>query len=377
MSDSFRALLGGVTPAGFLKAHWQKQPRLVRAAIPGFGGMFDRAALFALAQRDDVESRLVVNTRGRYSLAHGPFRRAELRSLPARGWTLLVQGVNLHSAEADALLRRFAFVPFARLDDVMVTFAAPDGGVGPHVDSYDVFLLQGFGSRRWRYGAQSDLSLVEGLPLKILQHFAPSEEAILGPGDMLYLPPDHAHEGTAIEACTTYSIGFRAESAQALAERFLDFLHDAIDIEGRYADPDLTPTAEPARVDARMRRRSAQMLSRIRWDEKVVGRFLGCMLSEPKANVVFDPPKRAASRTSFAARIAAKGILLDRRAGLLYDETRFYLNGAEVSMPANGVRALRAFANERRLSARTCAALDDGTLELLHAWYRDGFVTSG
>ena len=377
MSDSHRALLGGLSPAQFLRTHWQKQAHLVRAAIPGFAGMFDRAALVALAQRDDVESRLIVNARRSYTLSHGPFRPAHFRSLPARGWTLLVQGVNLVSDEADALLRRFSFIPFARLDDVMVSFAVPEGGVGPHFDSYDVFLLQGFGRRRWRYGMQRDLSLVEGLPVKILHRFSPEHDAILDPGDMLYLPPDHAHEGTAIDACTTYSIGFRAESAQALGENFLDFLHDAIRIEGRYADPDLAPTDAPARIDARMRRRTATMLAPIRWNEDVVGRFLGCMLSEPKPTVVFDPPKRAASRATFARRIAAKGVVLDRRAPLLYDEVRFYLNGSEIPAPDGDLEALRTLANERRLSARACASLADGTLGLLHEWYRDGFVTFG
>jgi len=377
MPDSHRTLLGGLTPAGFLRAHWQKQARLVRAAIPGFVGMFDRAALTALAQRDDVESRLIVNSRGRYTLSQGPFRRADFRALPARGWTLLVQGLNLHSDEADALLRRFAFIPFARLDDVMVSFAVPDGGVGPHFDSYDVFLLQGFGRRRWRYGTQRDLSLVADLPLKILRNFTPNDEAILEPGDMLYLPPDHAHDGTAIDACTTYSIGFRALSAQSLGERFLDYLHDAIDLEGRYADPDLVPTGEPARIDARMRRRTATMLARIRWNEEVVARFLGCMLSEPTSTVVFDPPKHALSRAAFARRIANNGVELDRRTLLLYDEGRFYVNGMEVAVAKGSVRTLRILANQRRLSARACARLADGTLQLLHEWYRDGFVIPG
>ena len=374
MPDTHRVLLGGLTPATFLRTHWQKQARLVRGAMPGFTGMFDRASLEKLAQRDDVESRLIVSTRGRFTLAHGPFRRADFRALPARGWTLLVQGLNLHSDAADALLRRFAFIPFARLDDVMASFAVPAGGVGPHVDSYDVFLLQGFGRRRWRYGRQRDLALVEGLPLKILRRFVPTHDAILEPGDMLYVPPDYAHDGTAVDECTTYSIGFRAETAQALGERFLDFLRDALRLDGRYGDPDLTPASEPARIDERMRKRMATMLERIRWDETVVARFLGCSLSEPEPTVVFDPPTSALSAAAFARRIAVNGVALDRRALLLYDEAQFYLNGSEIAAPAGSRRALRTLANERRLSARTCARLSDGTLKLLHSWYRDGFV---
>ena len=135
--------LGGLAATAFLRRHWQKEPLLARGAIPGFTGLFGVPELVALARRDDVESRLVVRDGGRWSLAHGPFRRADFKSLPARNWTLLVQGVNLVHPAGDALLRRFSFLPFARLDDLMVSYAAPGGGVGPHVDSYDVFLLQG------------------------------------------------------------------------------------------------------------------------------------------------------------------------------------------------------------------------------------------
>src|SRR5688500_2320287 len=266
MSDSERALLGGQTAAGFLRRHWQKRACLVRDAVPGLQGPFDRESLITLAARDDVESRLVIRERGRYTLAHGPFRRNEFRSLPSRGWTLLVQGLNLHSDAADALLRSFAFLPYARLDDLMASYAVPGGGVGPHYDSYDVFLLQGSGRRRWRHGRQRDLSLVQGLPLKILRNFTPSHTHVLHAGDMLYLPPRDAHEGVALDECVTYSIGFRAASAQELAQAFLAFVADGTSVEGRYADAGLRPTREPARIDGRMQRHMITVANRIRWD---------------------------------------------------------------------------------------------------------------
>ena len=250
---STRTLLGGHAPATFLRRYWQKEARLVRDAVPGFAGLFSRKALFDLAGRDDVESRLVVRGRGTWTMEHGPFRRARFSALPATGWTLLVQGVNLHSDAADALLRRFAFLPYARLDDLMVSYAAPGGGVGPHFDSYDVFLLQGEGRRRWRYGRQADLSLKAGLPVKILRRFTPQQDAVLAPGDMLYLPPSYAHDGVAVDACTTYSIGFRAPSHNEIAQAFLDHLRDELALEGRYADPDLEAsgrTRTHRRVDA-------------------------------------------------------------------------------------------------------------------------------
>lgn len=376
MSGRARALLGGLSPARFLRRHWQKEPCLVRCALPDFAGLLNRASLVELAARDDVESRLVVKTGARYSLSHGPFRPSAFRSLPARGWTLLVQGVNLHSGAADALLRRFAFLPFARLDDLMVSYAVEGGGVGPHFDSYDVFLLQGAGRRRWRFGRQADLALVPGLPVKVLRRFRPEHDEVLGPGDLLYVPPQCAHEGIALGECITYSIGFRAESAQALATSFLDFLRDELDLAGRYTDPDLKATHEPARIGARMQQRTAGMLKAVRWDLDLVGRFLGRHLSEPKPQVVFDAPSPSLPRGRFARRIEKRGVALDARAQLLYDDERLYINGLDTPYPSDAA-GLRKLANERALPAAACADLPPDTLDLLHEWYRDGFLAPG
>jgi 50S ribosomal protein L16 3-hydroxylase len=368
------ALLGGLTAATFLARHWQKDALLVRGAVPDFAGPFSAAQLVRLAQRDDVESRLVVRDGARWSLAHGPFRRADFKALPARNWTLLVQGANLHTKEGDALLRQFAFLPYARLDDLMISYAAPGGGVGPHVDSYDVFLLQGFGRRRWRYGRQDDCTLDERLPLKILKRFVPSHDSVLGPGDMLYLPPQFAHEGTALEACTTCSIGFRAAGANELATAFLDFLRDEVELPGRYADPDLAPTRNPARIDAAMRRQCGRMLARIRWDAADVARFLGCSLSEPKPHVFFDPPAAPLPRAAFARAAARHGVRLDRRTQLLYDNHHLFINGTARPWPAEGARTLARLADRRTLGARDAAALPAPVVALLHDWYRDGFL---
>ena len=369
--------LGGISVPRFLARHWQRRARLVRDAIAGFTGPFDREGLQRLATRDDVESRIVVRTRGRYALEHGPFTRSRLRALPRTGWTLLVQGLNLHSDAADALLRRFDFVPFARLDDLMASFAVEGGGVGPHFDSYDVFLLQGFGRRRWRYGRQRDLSLVPGVPVKLLANFEPTQDAVLGPGDMLYLPPQIAHDGVAIEPCITYSIGFRAPSSQELATAFLDFLRDDVELEGRYADPGLEPSREPARIDARMHARIAATLAKIRWNDATVSRFIGSHLSEPKPGVWFDPPSRPMPLPAFARAIARSGVVLDRRSQLLYDARRFYLNGETLDVPRTASATLRTLANARRLSARQAAAAGDATLRVLHDAYRHGFLAPG
>ena len=347
----------------------------MRDAMPGFGPPLARDALFALAARDDVQSRLVQRTRNGYVQDDGPFRKATLERLPARNWTLLVQGVNLHVEAADALLRRFAFVPYARLDDLMVSYAVPGGGVGPHFDSYDVFLLQASGRRRWRYGRQRDLRLVPGLPLKILAHFAPAHDATLRPGDLLYLPPDYAHDGVAVDACMTCSIGFRAPTYQELALAFVDHLRDELDIPGRYADPGLRPARTPARIDEAMQRRVVKALSAIRFDADDIARFLGRYLSDPKPDVVFAKGGRR-SRSAFARLAARRGVRLDRRTQLLYDDDRLYINGEDVAMPASGAQALRELADRRAIPGATCAALPEAAVDLLYAWQRHGFLDS-
>jgi 50S ribosomal protein L16 3-hydroxylase len=378
-----RDLLGGLSASAFLRRHWQKKPLLVRQAVCGFHGLPSRAQLFALAGRDDVDSRLVTRTRGRWTLAQGPFRAAELSRLPARDWTLLVQGVNLHVAAADALLRRFAFIPYARLDDVMVSCAAPGGGVGPHIDSYDVFLLQGAGRRRWQLSPASDPRdrvTDPSLPVRILTRFRPDAEYTLEAGDMLYLPPEYAHDGVAIDACTTYSIGFRAPAAQELGTAFLDWLRDSIALDGRYADPALAPAAEPARIGAAMQKECSTMLERIRWSDPVVRRFLGSYLSEPKPNVFFEPPSRPFGLAAFRSAAARRGVRLDRRAQLLYDTDNVFLNGIVLDPAGPDTVLIRHLANARHLNGAALAGsnLPRGeAMALFHRWYRDGFLHLG
>ena len=370
-------LLGGLATPVFLRRHWHKKPLLVRGAIPGFTGPFGRRDLFALAARDDVESRLVVRNGKRWSLDHGPFARTHLASLPARNWTLLVQGVNLTDARGDALLRRFSFLPFARLDDLMVSYAAPGGGVGPHFDSYDVFLLQGEGRRRWRYSAQQDLELKPRLPLKILRRFAPTDDATLAAGDMLYLPPHIAHDGVAIDACTTYSIGFRAPGATELGAAFLDFLRDELELPGRYRDADLTPVTSPAAINAAMHRRYLRLLQDVKWDRAAIARFVGTYLSEPKPHVFFQSPRSPLATAVFRRRAATQGMRLDLKSQLLYDDTHLYMNGVALRWPAKGRELLRRLANDRALARADAARLSPEAAAILYNWYRNGYVHTG
>ncbi|MDA8109573.1 MAG: cupin domain-containing protein [Betaproteobacteria bacterium] len=365
-------LLGGMSPRLFMRRHWQKRALLVRAALPGFQGVLDRGALFALAARDDVESRLVERTGGRWRVTQGPLSAPRLRRTASSGWTLLVHGVNLHLAAADRLLRRFAFLPQARLDDVMVSYAAPGGGVGPHVDSYDVFLLQGAGRRVWRIARPRRYALEPDAPLELIAGFVPEEEYLLEPGDLLYLPPGWAHDGVALEACFTYSIGFRAPHGAELAAAFLDYLHEHALPRGEYRDPELRPARRPAHIGSDMLAKAAALLARLRWSQRDVERFLGEYLTTPKPQVVFARPRRAPSRAAFATRLARCDALLDPKTQLLYRAARFYLNG-EAFAPGPAQRAaLAVLADRRRAAGRTLARA--GLCDLLFDWYRSGFL---
>jgi 50S ribosomal protein L16 3-hydroxylase len=284
------ALLGGLSPAQFMKRHWQKKPLLVRGALPGFAPLLSRAELFALAGQEEVESRLVARAGGKWQFRRGPFARRVLPPLARPGWTLLVQGVDLHHQAAHQMLSRFRFVPQARLDDLMISYAADGGGVGPHFDSYDVFLLQAQGRRRWRIGRQDDLRLLPDVPLKILANFEPEAEYVLEPGDLLYLPPRYAHDGIAEGECQTYSIGFRSPAGAELARELLQRLsEDAAEAAGErvYRDPSQAATAAPGAIPEALQAFAQAALAAALKAPGAVERALGEALSEPKPTVCF------------------------------------------------------------------------------------------
>ena len=368
-----RALLGGRPPREFLADYWQKRPLVVRGAWPRLVDPASVSDLFRFAARADCESRLVVRDGARWRLEHGPLAPTRARRLPARRWTLLVQGLNHFVPAADRLLRAFRFLPYARLDDVMVSYAAPGGGVGPHVDSYDVFLLQGRGRRRWRIARTRDLALDERAPLQVLRRFRPDREWILEPGDMLYLPPGIAHEGTALEPCFTYSIGFRAPSGRELADGFLAFLEDRLDPGGRrYADPDLRPARRPAALDDAFVERCAALLAGVRWTPGDVEAFLGAYLSEPKPHVRFSPPARPVAQRAFERTAARRGVRLAGASGMLFRRGHLYLNGEPIAVAGRTRRILERLADERALPPGT--SVTPAAAALLYTWYRAGWI---
>lgn len=278
-------LLGGLTAREFLRDYWQKKPLLVRQAIPDFESPISPDELAGLALEEEVESRLVIEHGERpWELQRGPFNEDTFQDLPERDWTLLVQAVDQFVPEVAELLEDFKFLPKWRIDDLMISFAAPGGGVGPHFDNYDVFLLQAHGHRRWQVGqmCDSDSPLLTHADLKILAQFEPTDEWVLAPGDMLYLPPRLAHCGTAEDDCMTYSVGFRAPSAAEVLTHFTDFLGQFLPDEERYSDADIQPSEDPNQIQRDALERLKALLNEHMSDERLLMTWFGQFMTEPK-----------------------------------------------------------------------------------------------
>ena len=367
---------------------------LIKNAIPNFEGLLSPDELAGLACEDDVQSRIVEYKKGKWHASHGPFADADFAKLPEQptkdhNWTLLVQSVNHYLPEAAALLQQFNFIPHARLDDLMVSYAPVGGGVGPHFDSYDVFLLQGQGKRLWRISKQSDLDLIEGAPLRILKNFDTAQEWLLEAGDMLYLPPHLAHWGIAVSDgaidCMTYSIGFRAPKNQELATEFLGFMQDRLNqdqlvLDGIYQDADLTLQNHPAEISSAMISKVSAILQKIQWSERDVAEFLGTYLSDPKADVVFEPNKKISMR-AFNEKLAKLGIRLDLKSQMLFEANCFYLNGEAAKFTGDSAELLKKLADNRHLKPNDISSndglhkeIDARLLQQLYDWYIAGYL---
>jgi len=266
----------GMPAAEFLRDYWQKRPLLIRNAFPGFETPVMPEDLAGLACEEGVLARIVEHDRAAdaWTLRTGPFAEDDFPGMPDHDWTLLVQDVDKWDPDIRALLAQFDFLPRWRVDDVMISFAAPGGSVGAHVDQYDVFLLQAHGHRRWQIDASEALGrgvpstdFREGVALKLLREFRPTHDWVLGPGDMLYLPPNVPHHGVAEDACLTFSVGMRAPSAAELLGDLVDTLLAEADETVRYRDPDLAPPADPNEIDAEAMRRAVAGLNALRMND--------------------------------------------------------------------------------------------------------------
>jgi 50S ribosomal protein L16 3-hydroxylase len=365
-------LLGGLSPERFMRRHWQKAPHVVRHALPGSAALIDRSALFALAARDDVESRLVRRVGERWTLRRGPLLRRALPPLSQAGWTLLVQGLDLHLDAAHELLARFRFVPDARLDDLMLSYASDGGGVGPHTDSYDVFLIQLAGRRRWRWAPPARTERWrDDVPLKMLAQFEPTHESVLEPGDLLYLPPCWGHDGVAVGSdCMTASVGFRAPTAAELAGVLLGRLADAEPPTRSplYRDAGQGATRTPGAVPATLQAFAHRAVDAARARPHALERALGEWLTEPKPQVCFDAVRSAGLPER------GGGLRLDRRTRMGYDARCVYINGESLDAAGRDALLVHRLADARRLSSAEVARLSPAAREAIGEWLAAGWV---
>jgi len=289
-------VFGSLSVAEFLERHWQRSPFLFSAALPGFRSPITPEELAGLACEEEVESRLVRGHVGtRFELEHGPFEEARFERLPRKDWTLLVQDVDKHVPEVAVLLERFRFLPEWRVDDVMVSYAAPGGSVGPHTDQYDVFLVQAQGRRRWQLSERFSPALRADCDLKVLERFEPERELIAEPGDVLYLPPNVAHYGLALDAAMTFSVGFRAPDQRELIAGLSPELISRAAESARFCDPGRAPSQRPLELDAGDLAQLRQLIrSGLALDDAELDGFIGRYLTKSKPNLeVQGEPTRA------------------------------------------------------------------------------------
>ena len=377
-------LLGGISPAEFMRKYWQKKPCIIRNAISKFKPLLSRQELFALSQNQDVESRLIVSNGDKWSLAHGPMTAKQIPSIKKPNWTLLVQGVDLHDSAVNELKNRFRFAPDARLDDLMISYATDGGGVGPHFDSYDVFLLQAHGTRRWRIGKQKDGTLQANVPLRILSNFKPELTFDLEPGDMLYLPPRYAHDGVAIGECMTYSIGFKVPKQVDLGRELLLRYADAVDEENLpdeeltkpvklkpevlYRDADQEATPNPAQIPNALHEFAQQAIAKAMADPDALARHLGEHLSEPKSNVWFDAPEGAVKLSR------KRGVKLALQSQMMFDARHIFLNGESWRAAGKDAKLMQKLANQRILDASDLVKASEDAIGLLQDWLDQGWL---
>lgn len=388
-TDQPLTLLGGITPCQFMQQYWQRKPLLIRQAIPGFKHTLSIADIRQLVRREEVESQLVWREADNWHMKTGPFSRLPAAIRP--GWTLLAQNVGLHDDATAALVHQFRFISDARLDDAKISIASDGGGVGPHFDDSDVFLLQAHGTQRWRVSQQKDLSLKPGLPLNILADFQPEEEYVLEPGDMLYLPPHVANDGVALGDCMTISVGFRAPTQAILASGMLEAANDQImanlgatdgmygypvikgpELSATYKDRGTPATDTPASIPQSMIDTTLTAINKVRFDNALASRFLGLWLTNLPENAYFEPGDDI---PDVSAGLPKTGkITLDRCTRMMYHERELFING-EVA-PVRATKSLRYLADHRELpcNAPTSQRLSEAELHTLLAWLDDGWA---
>lgn len=379
----------GMSPAQFLARYWQRRPLLIRNAFPGFVSPISPDELAGLACEPAALARIVRRerlaagddpARSRWHLQSGPLGENDLTSLPERDCSLLVQDVDKWDTDVAPLLDVFAFLPRWRIDDIMISFAEPGGSVGPHVDQYDVFLLQAQGRRRWQIDsrADADTRLRTDSELKLLQQFTPNADWVLQAGDMLYLPPGMPHHGEAVDACLTISVGMRAPAAGELISDLAEHLAEALPESERYHDPDLAPAKDPFEIDAAAIARLRTALGPLgSLDEHALRDWFGKFITRYRSAALPDAGAKAKTSESLA-RLLNEGRVLTRHPFArsawtrIGRRARLFIAGESWAM---GVRSASVLSATRAIDATVFAALDDAARSALsqllaRGWYQ-------
>ncbi|MDT8894105.1 cupin domain-containing protein [Halomonas sp. I1] len=364
-SDSPLQLLGGRTAADFLRDYWQQQPLLIRGAFPDIESPLEPDELAGLACEDNIEARLVEEhgPEGPWQVSHGPFDEATFTRLPERDWTLLVQAVDHYVPEVAELLECFDFLPRWRLDDIMISYAPPGGCVGPHVDQYDVFLLQASGQRHWQLGGRvpEDAPIVAGVDLRILERFEvqPGQDWVLEPGDMLYLPPGWAHHGVSqSDDCMTFSVGFRAPSADEAITSFADYLGEQLPASHRYADGGMDVPEDPAQLDDASLSRMRALILETLDDPAQLAQWFGRVMTQPKYVDQLVPNETPTEEAELVAALHA-GETLERSLGSRFAWRALDDERATLFVDGDGIECATPLARELAGTAPLDARLLD------------------
>ncbi len=364
--------LGGMTAREFLKNHWQTTPLLIKDAIATGNWALTLDDLIEFSQDPRCSTRLVINNGSQYKVSYGPVTKIDIRKLPKKNWTLLVQGVNhAHDGVAE-LLRLFSFIPFARFDDVMVSYAVPGGGVGPHYDSYDVFLLQGTGLRQWRVGMPRSLELLPNQELRILKSFVPDGTCEVQNGDMLYIPPKFSHHGVAIEPCLTYSIGFQAPGYDHIKSEFLHYLDQELELPGLFEDPNRRETMTPGLIPTDLLQSIQQNIAKIRWSDIDILKFSGEFLTRVDFEDIVSP-RKIESKTKFLSRLKDRSYQINSNIKFLYRGDLGFMAGETFIIPKSELTIFKLFANQRKINGRSIAS-NTTFAQKLHQWQCQGYV---
>lgn len=361
MENMYQINFNDLTPQQFLAQYWQKKPVLIRGGIANFDDPISPDEFAGLAMEEQIESRLVWQENGQWQAQHGPFE--DYSHLGDSDWSLLIQGVDHWDEQVAELLRPFRFIPNWRIDDVMVSFATPGGGVGPHVDNYDVFIIQGSGKRHWQVGSDGEhQEVVAHSALLHVEKFTPIIDVELLPGDILYIPPGFPHQGTALENSMSFSVGFRTSSKTTLLSNFADYLIDQQLGKDMVVDPERQPTATPGLVDKEDVAKLKNAMLSLLGDESQIVEFLGLHLSQAKHELALDPEQEMLTEQEVADYLSEDSSLI-RLAGLrcLYFEhslalSSIYINGEKFTLSKELAPAIRLLADNTELAYSQLAA---------------------